>query len=452
MLENYSKQIQTVLKNIKIGDRIAISKNAKSYEGLLMPKTELGDKDCIVIKLDSGYNIGIRYEKGVKVNKSKKHEPKEVKEETDFELEKERIQKLKFDTSKPRVSIIMTGGTIISRVDYNTGGVHALEKPEELLTNIPELKNIINIKNIRSPFRKMSEDFNYKDWQTLAKLTADELNKNEGVIITHGTDTLHYTSAALSFMLKNLSKPVVFVGSQRSSDRGSSDAFMNLICSAYASISDIAEVGVCMHATSNDDYCYFTRGTKVRKMHSTRRDAFRSINEMPLAKIWPSGKIEILNNNYKKRSDEKVVADVKFEPKVALLKSYPGSEPDILEFLVKKGYKGFVIEGTGMGHVPTNAEKTWIPTIKKLIKDGIPVVIAPQTIYGRINTDVYSNLRILYHEAKAIPAEDMLPEVAYLKLSYVLGHTKDLEKVRELMLTNMTGEITNRSEIETFLV
>jgi glutamyl-tRNA(Gln) amidotransferase subunit D len=182
-------------------------------------------------------------------------------------------------------------------------------------------------------------------------------------------------------------------------------------------------------------------------MHSTRRDAFRSINEMPIAKVWPNGKIEILNKNYKKRSDEKVVADVKFEPKVSLLKAYPGSEPDILEFLVKKGYKGFVIEGTGMGHVPTSSEKTWIPAIKKLIKDGIPVVIATQ-----INTDVYSNLRILYHEAKAIPAEDMLPEVAYLKLGWILGHTKELEKVRELMLTNMAGEITGRSDIETFLV
>jgi glutamyl-tRNA(Gln) amidotransferase subunit D len=173
---------------------------------------------------------------------------------------------------------------------------------------------------------------------------------------------------------------------------------------------------------------------------------------MPLAKVWPNGKIDFLNKNYKKRSDEKVVADIKFEPRVALLKSYPGSEPEILEFLVKKGYKGFVIEGTGMGQVPTFAEKTWIPTIKKLIKDGIPVVIAPQTLYGRINTNVYSNLRILYHDAKAIPAEDMLPEVAYIKLGWVLGHTKDLDKVREMMLTNMVGEITERNEIDSFLV
>jgi glutamyl-tRNA(Gln) amidotransferase subunit D len=453
MLENYSEEIQKSLKKINIGERIVVTKGDKKFEGLLMPRSELGDKNCIVLKLDSGYNIGIRFEKGVMIEKSKKPEPKEVKEEVKFELERERIRKLKFDPGKPRISLIMTGGTIVSRVDYKTGGVKALEKPEELLANIPELKNIINIENVLSPFRKMSEDLGYKDWQVLAESTAKELNKSEGVIITHGTDTLHYTSAALSFMLKNLHKPVILVGSQRSSDRGSSDAFMNLICAAYASVSNIGEVGVCMHGSTDDDYSYYIRGTKVRKMHSTRRDAFRSINEMPLAKIWTDGKIDILNENHKKRDDnEKVVADVKFEPKVALLKSYPGSDPDILEMLVKKDYKGFVIEGTGMGHVPTLADKSWIPAIKKLIKDGIPVVIAPQTIYGRINPDVYSNLRILYHEAKAIPAEDMLPEVAYVKLGWILGHTKDLDKVRELMLTNMAGEITERSEIETFLV
>jgi len=452
MLENYSPEIQRVLKGIKVGDRISIIKGKQNYEGLLMPRAELGDRKAIVLKLDSGYNIGIRFEKEVKIEKSKKYEPKRVKEEVEFEMGKEHLKALKFDPKKPKVSLIMTGGTIISRVDYKIGGVHALEKPEELLTNIPELKNIVNIENVLTPFRKMSEDLDYKDWQTLAKLTAKELNKNQGVIITHGTDTLHFTSAALSFMLKNLYKPVILTASQRSSDRGSSDAFMNMICSAYTAVSDIGEVGTCMHGSTDDHYCYFIRGTKVRKLHSTRRDAFRSINEMPLAKIYPDGKIDILNSNYKKRKDEKVVADVKFEPKIALLKAYPGSEPEILEFLVKKGYKGFVIEGTGMGHVPTFAEKSWIPTIKKLIKDGIPVVIAPQTIYGRINTNVYTNLRILYHEAKAIPAEDMLPEVAYIKLGWILGHTKDLEKVREMMLTNIAGEITDRTEIETFLV
>jgi glutamyl-tRNA(Gln) amidotransferase subunit D len=452
MLENYSPEIKKLLKGIKIGDRISVTKGKRKYEGLLMPRTEMGNNNCIVLKLDNGYNIGIKYEKGIKVKKSKKPEPKEVKEEAEFELGREKIKKIKFNPKKPKVSLIMTGGTIISRVDYRTGGVFALERPEELLTNIPELKDIVYIKNILSPIQKMSEDINYKDWQVLAELVAKELNNNKGVIITHGTDTLHFTSAALSFMLKNLYKPVVLTGAQRSSDRGSSDAFMNLICSAHTAIYDIGEVGVCMHATTDDHYCYFIRGTKVRKMHTTRRDAFRSINELPLAKVFPEGKIDILNKNYNKRKDEKVKADIKFEPKIALLKAYPGSEPDLLELLVKKGYKGFVIEGTGMGHVPTSTEKSWIKPIKKLIKDGIPVVIAPQTIYGRINTNVYTNLRILYHEAKAIPAEDMLPETAYIKLGCVLGHTKDLEKVREMMLTNIADEITERSETDNFLV
>jgi glutamyl-tRNA(Gln) amidotransferase subunit D len=452
MLENYSDKIKKALKGINIGDRISITKDKKTYEGLLMPKTELGDNNCFVIKTASGYNIGIRCEGKIQIKKLKGHEHKEIKEEMKFEMGKEKIEKVKFDVKKPKISLVMTGGTVISRVDYRTGGVTALEKPEELLTNIPELKDIACLEDIKVPFRKMSEDLDYKDWQKLAQLTAKELNENKGVIITHGTDTMHFTSAALSFMLKNLSKPVVLTGSQRSSDRGSSDAFMNIICSAHAAISDIAEVGICMHATVDDHYCYFIRGTKVRKMHTTRRDAFRSINEMPLAKVWPNGKIDVMNENHKKRSDEKVVADIKFEPKVALLKSYPGSEPEILEFLVKKGYKGFVIEGTGMGHVPTFADKSWIPMIKKIIKDGIPVVIAPQTIYGRINTDVYTNLRILYHDSKAIPAEDMLPEVAYVKLGWILGHTKDLDKIRKLMLTNIAGEITQRSELDTFLV
>lgn len=452
MLENYSPKIKKALGGFKIGDRISIVKDNQTYEGLLMPRGEIGDENCVVLKLDNGYNIGIRFEGKIKIEKSKKPEPREIEEEAKFEEGKEKLQRLKFDSKKPKISFVSTGGTIVSKVDYRTGGVSALEKPEELLTNIPELKDIAFIDDVKSPFKKMSEDLDPKDWQILAKIVASELNKSQGVIIAHGTDTLHFTSAALSFMLKNLSKPVVLTGSQRSSDRGSSDAFMNIICSAHTAISDIAEVGVCMHATVDDHYCYFIRGTKVRKMHTTRRDAFRSINEMPLAKIWPNGKIDILNKNYKKRGDEKVIADTKFEPKVALLKAYPGSEPEILEFLVKKGYRGFIIEGTGMGHVPTFAVKSWIPTIKKMIKDGIPVVIAPQTIYGRINTNVYTNLRILYHDAKAIPADDMLPETAYVKLGFVLGHTKDLDKIREMMLTNMAGEISERHELDNFLV
>jgi glutamyl-tRNA(Gln) amidotransferase subunit D len=289
-------------------------------------------------------------------------------------------------------------------------------------------------------------------WQRLAKEVVKELNSGvAGVVITHGTDTMHYSSAALSFMLPGLPKPVVFTGAQRSTDRGSADSAMNLVCSVHAAKSDIAEVAVCMHAQPDDSYCLLNRGTKVRKMHSSMRNAFRPINDYPLAKIWPNGQIQLTNKRQRFRSAGRAKADTKFEPSVALVKAYPGSEPKLLDLLVEQGIKGIVIEGTGLGHVPTLAKKSWIPSIKSAIKSGVPVVVAPQTLYGRVNPNVYSNLRTLYYEGGAIPGGDMLPETAYIKLGWVLGHTKSLEKVREMMLTNYAGEFNERLEPGMFL-
>ena len=436
MLENYSPGIQKSLKriNASVGDRIKVTKKGETYEGLVMPRIKLGDKNSLVLKLNSGYNIGVRHETGVKMSKVKI--PKKPKSKP---LE------LKFDKNRPKITIIVTGGTIASKVEYETGGVIAIEKPEELLMNIPELQELANITFV-SPFKKMSEDMDYKDWQKLAKTVADELNKGNNVIITHGTDTLHYTSAALSFMLKG-QRPVVLTAAQRSPDRGSSDAATNLVCSVYAALSDLGEIGICMHGSMNDDFCSFNKGTRVRKMHTTRRDTFKTFEDEPLAKIWTNGKIEKFS--VKKRTDEKVEVDDKFEEKVALIKVYAGSDPDILNYYVKKGYKGFVLEGLGLGHVPTDlSKKSWLDNIKKITKKGIPVFVAAQTLYGRINTDVYTNLRKLYHEAGAISAEDMLPEVAFVKLGWVLGHTKDIKKVKEMMLTNIAGEISERSKIK----
>jgi glutamyl-tRNA(Gln) amidotransferase subunit D len=272
------------------------------------------------------------------------------------------------------------------------------------------------------------------------------------VIITHGTDTLHYTSAALSFFLRNLSKPVVLVGAQRSSDRGSSDAGMNLVCASHVAVSNIGEVGICMHGDMNDRFCYFIRGTKARKMHTTRRDAFRSINEPPIAKIFPDGRIEITNKRFRERKDKRVELDTKVEDNVALIKAYPGSDPKVIDYHVKSGVKGFVIEGTGMGHVPSDvSKKPWTTVIKKH-SDHIPFVITSQTIFGRINPYVYTNLRKLFIESRAIPGEDMTSETAYVKLMWVLGKTKSMEKIREMMLTSYAGEITPRTEINTFSV
>ena len=441
----YSKQVEVLLKQkeINVGDRIEIIRNGKTFQGILMPRIESGDTSKLIIKLDSGYNIGIGLDH-VKVNKVKSSE------ETEMGKTKKSLLSLSFDTQKPPVSLIATGGTIASRVDYRTGGVYMQMDPKEFLYNVPELADIANLK-ILSPFKKASEDMDSADWIEIAKVVAKELNSGaSGVIVTHGTDTLHYTAAALSFFLKNLSKPVVLTGAQKSSDRGSSDSFLNLIASARIAVSDMAEVGICMHGSPSDDYCLFIRGTKARKMDAVRRDSFRPINDLPLAKIFADGKIEKLNPACKKNGKGTVEVDAKFEPKVAMLKAYPGSDPSIIEYYMGKGYKGFVVEGTGLGHVPTFAKNPWISLIKKYSKD-VPFVVTSQAMYGRVNTDVYTNLRILFHDSGAISGQDMTTESAYVKLGWVLGHTKDLEETKKLILTNIAGEITGRTLPETFL-
>ncbi|MCD6403244.1 MAG: Glu-tRNA(Gln) amidotransferase subunit GatD [Candidatus Aenigmarchaeota archaeon] len=441
----YSPELERILKEkgIKVGNRVRVEKNGHVYEGLLMPRIEVGDEKTLIIKLDSGYNVGIKYEKGVRIEKvGEGKEPGKIPR-----------LKIRHNTELPDVVMIATGGTIGTHVDYLTGGVYMCRDPEEILFMAPEVTEIINLKKALRPFTLASEDMTPDEWKTLAKLVAKELNEGAyGVIITHGTDTMHYTSAALSFMLRNLNKPVVMVGAQRSPDRGSFDGAMNLICASHVVKSDIAEVVVVMHGTTNDDYCLAIRGTKVRKMHSSRRDAFRPINEMPIAKVWQDGKIEILNE-HRKRKEGKVEADAKFEPKVAIVKAYPGSNPKIIDWYVDNDYKGLVIEGTGFGHVPTQPlkkEDSWIPHVKDAVERGVFIGITTQTIYGRTNPYVYRNLRLL-NEAGGVHLEDMLTEVAYVKLGWVLGHTKSMKKVKGMMLTNYAGEITKTSDPRSFL-
>jgi glutamyl-tRNA(Gln) amidotransferase subunit D len=274
----------------------------------------------------------------------------------------------------------------------------------------------------------------------------------------HGTDTMHYTAAALSFMLQNPPVPVVMVGSQRSSDRGSSDNAMNLVCGAVAATSDIAEVGVCMHGTTNDDYCLLHQGTKLRKLHTSRRDAFRSINVKPFAKIWyENRKLEILRDDYRKRGHAgKFVLDDKINPRVGFVYNHPGMDPAYIESL-SNHFDGVVVAATGLGHVSTNPKndplaRSIVPALKALIDSGIPVVFAPQTIYGRINLNVYEAGRILEGIGVIGNGCDWTPEAALVKLMCVLGHTKNPKKVRELMLANEAGELTERTETETFMV
>ncbi len=415
----------------EFGDKVKISTVKEEIIGTLIKSPS---SDLYLVKLESGYNIGIKKESVINIEILEKK--KEKKEAGEFAKNK----------NLPGIDLIVTGGTISSRVDYETGGVSWLTKPEELFRFYPEIFDIVNVRKIKVPFMKASENMDYLDWKLLAKEVKESLDEPEckGVIITHGTDFLHYTSSALSFFLRDLNKPVVLTYAQRSSDRASSDAKLNLNCSAYLAISDIAEVMVVGHGSTNDDFCYAFLGTKVRKMHSSRRDAFKPINSRPVAKIFPDGKIEKIRGGKERDEKKKVKLDSKFNDNVSLIKFYPGMDADFLEFLGR--YEGIVLELSGLGHVAgSEARKNLLPAVKKLIDNGTVVCGVTQTLYGRLNPYVYSPGRKLM-KTGLIFLEDMLPETAYVKLGWVMGHKEWKNKIREKMLENFAGEINKRLE------
>ncbi|MEM2059860.1 MAG: Glu-tRNA(Gln) amidotransferase subunit GatD [Archaeoglobaceae archaeon] len=400
------------------GKRVKIKAKGKIFEGIVMPSFT----GNLVLKLDNGYNVGfVEYELLEVLGELEKVE---VKREL---LRKEGL---------PDVKIISTGGTIASKVDYRTGAVTSQFTAEEIVSEVPEITEICNV-SAELLYNILSENMKPGYWIELARRVYDSLKSYEGVIITHGTDTMHYSASALAFMLST-PKPVVFVGAQRSSDRPSSDATMNLLCSAKLSVSDVGEVLVCMHGSTSDDFCYAHRGVKVRKMHTSRRDAFQSINAKPVARInYPSLEIEWLSWRFK-RGERKLELKDKLEEKVALIKFFPGLSADILEFFHSRGYRGFVIEGTGLGHVSTD----WIETLKRVCEDSL-VVMTSQCLFGRVCDRVYDTGRDLLRVG-VIEGEDMLPETALVKLMFLLGNY-DLETAKELVKKNLVGEIEDRS-------
>jgi len=420
----------------KPGDYVEVSFIKNEYKGVLLETPE-DENGIVLIKLDSGYNIGFNRKDILDIKRLKKN------------VEKDEKLEIKKTSGKPNVAMIITGGTIAARLNPRKGGVDWLDSPESLFKFYPELFKKVNVVKVEVPFMKASEDMDYKDWQKIARVAANLLNDKDiqGLIITHGTDFLHYTSAALSFFLKDLNKPVVLTYSQRSIDRASSDANLNLQCSALVALSDIAEVMIVGHANSNDEFCYAMPGVKVRKMHSSKRDAFKVINDKPIAKVY-SDKIELLRG-HNRRQKSKVKVDAKFEEKVALVKIYPGQDPGVLDFYLKKKYKGIVLEMSGLGHAPTKRSRnSWTKKLKEIQDQGMIVCAASQTIYGRLDPLVYSNGRELL-KTGIIYLEDMLAETALVKLGYILGHenwAKNKNKVKEKMLENFSGEISDRLE------
>ena len=411
------------------GDRIRIEKDGVGYEGIVMPSTT----HHIVLKMSNGYNAGISPENTKITLLQKAEKAQDVGSASLSAAKKATKGKL------PQVSILSTGGTIASKIDYRTGAVTARFSADDILKAIPELTEIADFSG-RAIYNILSENMRTEYWEELAMAVVEEIRGGaDGIIIAHGTDTMMYTAAALSFMIQT-PVPIVFVGSQRSADRPSSDNAMNAICAAKVAVSDIAEVCVVMHGSESDDICDIHRATKVRKMHTSRRDAFRSINSEPIGFVdYHTGEIHT-HLDYTKRNSHEFQLRGSFESKCALVKFTPGASPDIISYYLDAGYKGIVIEGTGLGHVSSY----WVPMIVRATSMNVPVVITSQCLHGRVCDRVYDTGRDML-KAGAIEGEDMLPEVALVKLMWVLSQSSDIITVRKMMAENISFEINEKS-------
>jgi len=429
----YKGRVLQILKKAgaEIGDIIRITKDKETYEGILIPRSEYGDEKHVVIKIKSGYNIGIHITPTAQIEK--------IGEGTKPKFKPPPLPKQK--SSLPKVSVISTGGTIASRVDYRTGAVRPALSASDLYSVVPELSEIARV-DAKILFSLFSENITPKHWSETAKAVAEEIKEGTaGVVVAHGTDTLGYTAAALSFALQDLPVPVIIVGSQRSADRPSSDAATNLVGAVRAAAeAPFAEVAVAMHETVSDRPIAFHRGTKVRKCHTSRRDTFKSINTKPLARVEDE-KITMSVQDYEKRDpNRKLALKPDFDDKVALVKFHPGLDPKSIEWYIDNDYKGIILEGTGLGHVGSY----FFSAIRNAVKVDVVVAMTSQCIWGRIDMNVYDQGRDLLAMG-VIPLDDMLPETALVKLMWIFGQTKDMEEAKRLLTTNLVHEISPRT-------
>ncbi len=423
---------------LKPGDVVRVRKGGLILEGMLMPRELLyGDKPILVVRLSSGYKVGIKIDESTCIEKIEARA-----------FGKRSIVEREQRAELPKVALLSTGGTILSKIDYETGAVKPSLNVGELLEWAPELAEVSFIE-VREVLRIFSEDMTPALWAKVAEEVYRALSSGyRGVVIAHGTDTMSYTAAALAFAIRNKPSPIVLTGSQRSSDRPSTDSAFNLHAAFIVAVkAPFAESVIVMHGGTGDTYALVHRGVKARKMHTSRRDAFQSINDKPIAIVYPGkNELRIVGRIYEERSESKEpILENRFDDKVALVKTYPGFSSETIDFLVDRGYHGIVVEGTGLGHAPNAA----IESFKRAVEEGVCVVMTSQCLFGRVNMHVYSTGRKLL-EAGVISSNDMLPETAYVKLSWILGKTRNMDEVRRIFRTNIAGEINLRHTLDLY--
>ncbi len=440
LFQGYKGMSLELLKkyNVRVWGQAIIKTTRGEFRGTVLPRSENDDEEHIVLKVETGYNIGIDSNT---INDM---------EEVGYKKANYAIPEKQFPNTPglPKVKLFGTGGTIASRLDYRTGAVIPAFSPGELYGAVPELADICNLET-EKVFAVFSENMGPKQYIELAKAIGKEIEKGvDGIVIGHGTDTLHHTGAVLTFMCQNLPVPVVLVGSQRSSDRPSSDAALNLMhAMKTAGESDIAEVLVCMFGPTSDEYGLLHKGTRVRKMHSSYRSTFRTIGDVPVARVSRSEIIPIKKTYNKRRTDRNVKIMPYFNDNVTMIYYYTGMKPDVIDAMVDAGYKGIIIVGTGLGHV----NKEIYPAIRRAHAAGVHMYMTLQTIWGYVQMYVYDTGRDMMAMG-IVPLGNMLPEVAYIKLGWVLGQTDDPEEVKRLMLTSINDEITEREPYNGYLV
>lgn len=440
IFQGYKGRALEVLKKytVRVWSQAEINTTRGTFIGTILPRSENDDDKHLVLKIPTGYNVGIDI---FTITNMK---------ETGYQKAIYKIPEKEFPYSPdlPNVKLFGTGGTIASRLDYRTGAVIPAFSPGELYGAVPELADICNL-TTEKLFAVFSENMGPDQYIALAKGIGKEIrNGIDGIIIGHGTDTLHHTAAALSFMIQNSPIPIILVGSQRSSDRPSSDAALNLIHAAYAAgHGDIAETLVCMFGPTSDEYGFLHRGTRVRKMHSSYRSTFRTIGDTPVATVR-RGKITHIKEDYNlRRKDREVSILPYFSEKVTMLYYYPHMKPDILDNMIESGYKGIIIVGTGLGHV----NKELYPALDRAAAKKVSVFMTLQTIWGYVHMFVYDTGRDMMSKG-VIPAGNMLPEVAFIKLGWALGQTEDPDEIKKIMLAPINDEITKREPYNGYLV
>jgi len=458
----HGKTLDLLLRShVKVGDHICIESTGAKYCGILIPRYEHATPDRIVVKLKSGYNTGVSINKIKRIRKVEKpvlpnsnknssaYRDQSLLNSTDLQLASDLVSD-ENSTNPPSVSLISTGGTISSRVDYRTGGVSSALSASELYESVPELREYASI-DPEVLFTEYSENLTPEHWTTIAKTVHEKVlsQKYKGIIISHGTDTMHYTSAALSFALQNLPIPIVLVGAQKSSDRPSSDAALNLLGAAViATKSNIAGVFVVMHNSISDDTISCHLGTRVRKNHTSRRDAFESIDVDPVAlikgeNIELSARNSQLSLDSRRNGIEKMVAKPDFDKRVSLIRFYPGFDPRILDYCVQRGNRIIILEGTGLGHVSRDC----IPSLQNAIRKKVLVFMTSQCIWGRTSLDVYETGRDLL-KTGIIPLRNMLTETATVKAMWALANFKNPREIKQVMQDNIANEMTTRIPIK----